>query len=56
MGASLVEHSLLEARRLGYDAMQFNLVFESNPARAMYQRLGFARWAGSPRPSTVRTP
>jgi ribosomal protein S18 acetylase RimI-like enzyme len=41
VGRSLVEHSLLEARRLGFDAMMFNLVFESNPARAMYRRLGF---------------
>jgi ribosomal protein S18 acetylase RimI-like enzyme len=37
----LVEHSLREARRLGFDAMMFNLVFESNPARAMYHQLGF---------------
>jgi len=41
VGRTLVEHSLREARRLGFDAMQFNLVFESNPARAMYCRLGF---------------
>jgi GNAT superfamily N-acetyltransferase len=41
VGRSLVEHSLREARRLGFDAMMFNLVFESNPARAMYQQLGF---------------
>ena len=41
VGRSLVEHSLREARRLGFDAMMFNLVFESNPARAMYRRLGF---------------
>jgi GNAT superfamily N-acetyltransferase len=40
-GRSLVEHSLVEARQLGFDAMQFNLVFESNPARPMYERLGF---------------
>jgi GNAT superfamily N-acetyltransferase len=40
-GRSLVEHSLREARRLGFDAMQFNLVFESNPARRMYEELGF---------------
>ncbi len=40
-GRALVEHSLGEACRLGFDAMQFNLVFESNPARAMYTRLGF---------------
>jgi GNAT superfamily N-acetyltransferase len=42
VGRSLVEHSLLEARRLGYDALQFNLVFESNPVRALYERLGFS--------------
>ncbi len=41
VGRSLVEHSLLEARRLGFDAIQFNLVFESNPVRALYRRLGF---------------
>jgi GNAT superfamily N-acetyltransferase len=41
LGRALVEHSITEARRLGFDAMQFNLVFESNPARAMYRALGF---------------
>ncbi|MFZ0251511.1 MAG: GNAT family N-acetyltransferase [Acidimicrobiales bacterium] len=41
VGRSLVMHSLREARRLGFDAMMFNLVFDSNPARAMYRRLGF---------------
>jgi GNAT superfamily N-acetyltransferase len=41
VGRSLVEHSLREARRLGFDAMMFNLVFESTPARALYRELGF---------------
>jgi GNAT superfamily N-acetyltransferase len=41
VGRTLVEHSLQSARRLGFDAMQFNLVFESNDARAMYAKLGF---------------
>ena len=41
VGLSLVEHSFEEARRHGFDALQFNLVFESNPARALYQKLGF---------------
>jgi GNAT superfamily N-acetyltransferase len=41
VGRELVEHSLVEARRLGFDAMQFNLVFVSNPARQMYERMGF---------------
>jgi GNAT superfamily N-acetyltransferase len=40
-GRWLVEHSLHEARRLGFDAMQFNLVFASNPARHMYRQMGF---------------
>ena len=26
---------------LGFDAIQFNLVFESNPARTMYEALGW---------------
>jgi GNAT superfamily N-acetyltransferase len=41
VGRRLVEHSLLEARRLGFDAMMFNLVFESNPVRSLYRELGF---------------
>ncbi len=48
-GRALVEHSLGEARRLGFDAMQFNLVFESNPARSMYARLGFVEVGRIPR-------
>ncbi len=43
VGEALVRHSFGEARRLGFDAMQFNLVFESNPARRLYERLGFRR-------------
>jgi ribosomal protein S18 acetylase RimI-like enzyme len=41
VGRALVEHSLSEARRLEFDAMMFNLVFESNPARRLYDELGF---------------
>lgn len=41
LGRMLVLHSLYEARRVGFDAMQFNLVFESNPARRLYEDLGF---------------
>ncbi len=41
LGRRLVEHSLRQARQLGFDAMQFNLVFASNPARNMYRKLGF---------------
>ena len=42
LGRQLVLHSLEEARRVGFDALQFNLVFESNPARRLYEDLGFA--------------
>jgi GNAT superfamily N-acetyltransferase len=49
VGTQLVEHSLYEARRLGFDAMLFNLVFESNPARGMYERLGFEEIGRIPR-------
>ncbi len=41
LGRRMVIHSLDEARRLGFDALQFNLVFASNPARQMYRELGF---------------
>ncbi len=41
VGEALVRHSLDEARCRGFDAMQFNLVFASNPARRLYERLGF---------------
>lgn len=41
VGRALVEDSLVQARRAGFDAIQFNLVFESNPARALYEELGF---------------
>ena len=49
VGRSLVEHSLRAARRLGFDAMMFNLVFESNHARAMYRQLGFDEVGRVPR-------
>jgi ribosomal protein S18 acetylase RimI-like enzyme len=41
IGECLVLDSLARARSLGFDAMQFNLVFASNPARRLYERLGF---------------
>ncbi|HEY1634151.1 MAG TPA: GNAT family N-acetyltransferase [Acidimicrobiales bacterium] len=41
IGRALVEHSMSEARRLGFDAVLFNLVFESNPARRLYESMGF---------------
>ena len=41
-GTALVEHAMHAAREAGFDAMQFNFVFETNPARRLYERLGFA--------------
>ena len=41
IGERLVEHSIAAASTLGFDALMFNLVFESNPARHLYERLGF---------------
>jgi ribosomal protein S18 acetylase RimI-like enzyme len=41
IGRALVEHSLAEAPRHGFDALMFNLVFESNPARHLYEGFGF---------------
>jgi ribosomal protein S18 acetylase RimI-like enzyme len=42
VATALVEHSLGEARGRGYEAMMFNLVRESNPACAIYERADFA--------------
>jgi ribosomal protein S18 acetylase RimI-like enzyme len=42
VGEALCRHSLEEARRLGYRAMQFNLVVSTNVrAVALWKRLGF---------------
>jgi GNAT superfamily N-acetyltransferase len=41
LGRLMLEHSLAAARQCGFDAIQFNLVFASNPARALYEKLGF---------------
>lgn len=41
IGRSLLEDSITRAPLLGFDAIQFNLVFESNPARSLYEELGW---------------
>jgi len=42
VGRALAEHSLEEARRLGYTAMQFNFVVSTNAAAVeLWKRLGF---------------
>jgi ribosomal protein S18 acetylase RimI-like enzyme len=41
VGTALVEETLDRARSDGYAGMQFNAVTETNPAVALYERLGF---------------
>ena len=41
IGRLLVADSVARARLAGFDAVQFNFVFASNPARAMYEELGW---------------
>lgn len=41
IGSRLVQHSLHEAARVGYRAMMFNLVMETNPSRQLYESAGF---------------
>lgn len=42
VGRLMAEHSLTEARRLGFRAMQFNFVVSTNtPAIHLWQQLGF---------------
>jgi L-amino acid N-acyltransferase YncA len=50
IGRLLGEHSLVEARRLGFRAMQFNMVIATNePAVRLWMDLGFAVIGRSPR-------
>lgn len=42
VGRALVADSIVRAGQLGFAAVQFNLVFASNPARRLYEELGFA--------------
>jgi GNAT superfamily N-acetyltransferase len=41
VGRALVLDSIERAPLVGFDAIQFNLVFESNPARSLYRELGW---------------
>jgi GNAT superfamily N-acetyltransferase len=41
VGRLLVADSVARAPLAGFDAVQFNFVFASNPARAMYEELGW---------------
>lgn len=41
VGRVLVEDSIWRAPLFGFDAVMFNLVFAANPARALYEELGW---------------
>jgi GNAT superfamily N-acetyltransferase len=49
IGRAMVLDSITRAPTLGFDAIQFNLVFESNPARRMYEELGWREIGRVPR-------
>jgi L-amino acid N-acyltransferase YncA len=49
IGRALLDRSLDEARQLHYAAMVFNLVFERNPARRLWERAGFREIGRIPR-------
>lgn len=49
IGRALVEDSIRRAPVAGFDAVIFNLVFESNPARALYEELGWREIGRIPR-------
>jgi L-amino acid N-acyltransferase YncA len=49
IGRRLVEDSIVRAPTAGFDAIMFNLVFESNPARPLYERLGWREIGRVPR-------
>jgi L-amino acid N-acyltransferase YncA len=49
IGRRLVEDSIVRAPVAGFDAVMFNLVFESNPARPLYERLGWREIGRVPR-------
>ena len=49
IGRRLIEDSIARAPALGFDAIQFNLVYASNPARALYEELGWREIGRIPR-------
>lgn len=49
VGRLLVEDSIRRAPQAGFEAIMFNLVFESNPARALYEELGWTQIGRIPR-------
>ena len=55
IGRLLVEDSVVRASVAGFDAIQFNLVFASNPARTCTSHSAGASSAGCRTPSRART-
>ena len=49
VGHALVADSIRRAPAAGFDAIMFNLVFESNPARTLYETLGWREIGRIPR-------
>ena len=49
IGRLIVEDSIVRAPLVGFDAIQFNLVFASNPARSLYRELGWSEIGIVPR-------
>ncbi len=49
VGRRLVEDSIVRAPTAGFDAIMFNLVFESNRARSLYEKLGWREIGRVPR-------
>jgi GNAT superfamily N-acetyltransferase len=49
IGRAMVLDSIERAPLVGFDAIQFNLVFASNPARRMYEELGWREIGRVPR-------
>lgn len=49
IGRLLVEDSIVRAPAAGFDAIMFNLVFASNPARPLYEELGWREIGRVPR-------
>jgi len=41
LGGRMLQESMARAEALGFTAMMFNLVFESNPSRRLYESEGF---------------
>lgn len=55
VGRAMVKDSITRAPTVGFDAIQFNFVFETNPARPLYEELGWREIGRIPRALTDGT-